>query len=572
MSSNSLQDLTAVYNNFNNMPAHYQSQHELHACKPTRSCLDRPASTENMQFGSPIVDLQPCIDTPRFNAQRISVDTPKTFPRLREPSVSRHKFAASPCVAVCSGFQGFHPCASSDTLSALTSTSTQDTVSYRHRSSAASPNQESENDSATSALRTRTSNDKPTMRNGPMAEARREVALPAAEASSTGMMTRCGPVSQLDADMAKLLMSFGVDTPINTLYNLLGYESQDYNEMVAAHAESKCSHVDTVACYLHNLRVIAEEAAADPEAASEAQQRSIQETYTAKLLDLVQVGQSGSRASAKPTRAQQQQGKQQLQQRVQLQSQFSKAKVDKASRHGGRQQARPVQRGTSGSGAGQMQGFNQNPWSTLDDIQRQLQNLQVSGEHSSRSMAQSIPQQDAGLHSQASLEHIQELLQQLLSHQASTSQEHHHHHQASGTAPSHSGRQDTFRSSQHISYPAAPSPQFAMGSQPHLLPPSNELDLSAIYHSLMMNQSQMQQQGAQPASAQPDLFQHFMQPIQATQFLPQAAFPALNGLHGMSSGDGLLGMSSSMPVQHSHFPAQLQPSELNPLMWPMSSI
>eukprot|EP00798_Chlamydomonas_sp_ICE-L_P018680 gene18680-25199_t len=155
-----------MYNNVNNLPPQYQSQHELHARVPTTSCLDRPASTENMQFDSPIVDLQPCIDTPRFNSQRISVDTPKTFPRLGEPSASRHKFAASPCIAVSSGFQGFHPCASSDTLSALTSTSTQDTVSYRHRSPAASPNQESENDSPTSALQNRTSNDKPTTRNG----------------------------------------------------------------------------------------------------------------------------------------------------------------------------------------------------------------------------------------------------------------------------------------------------------------------------------------------------------------------------------------------------------------------
>eukprot|EP00798_Chlamydomonas_sp_ICE-L_P018679 gene18679-25198_t len=565
--SNALQDLTSVYNNFNNLPPQHQSQHELHARKPTRSCLDRSASTKSMQFGSPIVDLQPCIETPRFNAQRVSVDTPKTFPRPREPSASRHKFAASPCDPVSSGFQGFRPCASSDTLSALTSTSTRDTVSYRHKSSAASPNQESENDSATSALQIRTSNDKPTKINGPKAEAHQEVIVSAAETSSSGI-SRFSPISQPDTDMAKLLMSLSADAPINTLFNLLGYESQDYNEMVTAHAESKCSHVDTVACYLHNLRVIAEEAAADPEATSEAQQRSIQETYTAKLLDLVQVGQSGSRASAKSARAQQQQGKQQ---RAQSQSQFSKAKVDKAGKQVGRQQARPVQRSTSSSGTGQMQGFNQNPWSALDDIQRQLQNLEVSGEHYSQSMAQSIPQQDTELYSQASLEHIQELLQQLLSQQASTLQEHHHHHQASGTAPTHSGRQDAFRSSQHISYPAAPSPQFAMGFQPHLLPPSNELDLSAIYHSLMMNQSQMQQQGSQPVSAQPDLFQHFMQPSQTTQFLPQATFPALNGLHGMSSNDCLLGMPCSMPLQHSHFPAQLQPSELNPLMWPMSS-
>ena len=101
-----------------------------------------------------------------------------------------------------------------------------------------------------------------------------------------------------DLVMARLLTTLADNTygnPALLLQNLLGYASEDYNDLLSALSESGCSYVDVLAAYLHNMRVMAEDASADPSAASEAVQRTINEKYREVLGEMVRTTiQSGS--------------------------------------------------------------------------------------------------------------------------------------------------------------------------------------------------------------------------------------------------------------------------------------
>ena len=83
---------------------------------------------------------------------------------------------------------------------------------------------------------------------------------------------RLGSFNQSDASMASMLMSLAdvtVGNPALMLQNLLGFEPQDYGELLTAQAESGCTYTELIASHIHNLRVSAEEAASDPDLASD---------------------------------------------------------------------------------------------------------------------------------------------------------------------------------------------------------------------------------------------------------------------------------------------------------------
>lgn len=78
----------------------------------------------------------------------------------------------------------------------------------------------------------------------------------------------CAPIAPMDQALARVLCtladsSFG--NPASTLQHLLNFSSEDYSDLLSALSESGCSYVDILGCYLHNIRVMSEDAgSSDP--------------------------------------------------------------------------------------------------------------------------------------------------------------------------------------------------------------------------------------------------------------------------------------------------------------------
>lgn len=100
----------------------------------------------------------------------------------------------------------------------------------------------------------------------------------------------CSNVSMADVTMARLLTALADSTSGNAaliLQTLLGFAPEDYNDLLSALSESGCSYVDILAAFLHNTRVMAEDAAADPSAVSETLQRKISDMYHNLLAEMI---------------------------------------------------------------------------------------------------------------------------------------------------------------------------------------------------------------------------------------------------------------------------------------------
>ncbi|CAD7702487.1 unnamed protein product [Ostreobium quekettii] len=106
-----------------------------------------------------------------------------------------------------------------------------------------------------------------------------------------------GNVTQLtDILLAKLITSLSdsaLGNPALLLQTLLGFSPEDYNDLLAALSESGCSYVDIIAAYLHNIRVMSEDAGSTSAALSGTLTRSLIEQYNALLAQALRTPRNG---------------------------------------------------------------------------------------------------------------------------------------------------------------------------------------------------------------------------------------------------------------------------------------
>lgn len=120
--------------------------------------------------------------------------------------------------------------------------------------------------------------------------------------SSTG----CAPICSQDLSLARLLCTLADSThgnPALMLQQLLGFTAEDHADLLSALSESGCSYVDILAAYLHNLRVMTHDAAADPAATSESLQQRISDMHTELVADMVRMSLHGPTAQPQQQQA-----------------------------------------------------------------------------------------------------------------------------------------------------------------------------------------------------------------------------------------------------------------------------
>jgi len=99
-----------------------------------------------------------------------------------------------------------------------------------------------------------------------------------------------------DMSMAKVLTEFSdrtVGNPGVMLQNLLGYTPEDYPDLLTALSESGSSYVDVLASYLHNIRVMSEDAIGDPSLITPALHEAFCQKYMSVMIDTMKSSVSG---------------------------------------------------------------------------------------------------------------------------------------------------------------------------------------------------------------------------------------------------------------------------------------
>eukprot|EP00798_Chlamydomonas_sp_ICE-L_P012497 gene12497-15711_t len=476
---------------------------------------------------------------------------------------------------------------STGAVSNMRSSSTQATVSYGFDDQPSSPSGTPESKLKNPAVSTPADEQKDDAKD---CEPRLSQASSAAAQAEAAEVGRCGPISSTDLEMAQKLMSLAdktIGNPAIMLQNLLGFEPADYCELLTAHTESKCSYTDTIACYLHNLRTMAEDAAAEPDAESDEMQKEIRDNYKSKMTELIQVSMTGVRVEHKAIKLskdkqlkdQQQQLKEQ--QRAQQSAHSAGAKISIGGRRGGRGRDQRLSR-TSQSGVGaplrahhinQVQpqaypsAYNdlQSCPPAYTDLERYLHNQCVSsGRRTPSTSSNNLPPPPARQSpTQPPPDQLQALLQQILAQQGATN-----NHQALSPAG---------RPLQHMDSTNNLLPH-PFSSNQHNLNPSYDPALVAMLQgrmvspNLMGNQNQMVNQNHIPQhmvthpNQQSDVMQQFAAHQNHQMQMMARTFPRTGSnlhLHSAASNPGHMGMPPAMHHHPNQYTGQYQVPAFN---------